>query len=755
MTHPFPVYKEVSELLNINPETAKDISLKQLKPIINLSKSAPGILLDENILEKVEAIYTQRSTKTQAKFKAPAEANATTGRLKIKAVIKPKQVTKDPLMELVIRLNQNHRVADNLSQTDLAKLIEWSDEHYYTPKPDQEQPDLLDDKIYDYTKRVYNQRRLKTNDKKRTLLSISSPSGVGCKPKKERDAKLPIALRSLDNMFLGEGDVDKWKAKQGFAPQYVVSAKMDGTSALYDKGKLYTRGDATMGRDISHLLSYLQLPSVPDNISVRGELVISKDLFNHKYKGKKGSHGTRKVNRNSVAGAISTINHIDPEFLSDLTFAAYEVIDNSVKQQQSPSSAFQMLRDFGFETAFNDAIDSSKLNDDDLSSMYHNLLDTYQYEIDGLVVHTDKPYTREETKNPDYAQAFKEALSCDVAVTEILDIEWNPSQYGYLVPTLIYKPVEVCGVTLERATAHNAKEVVKLGLGPGAKVEVIYWGKVNPRVNKVLEPVEPYLPSVPYIWVNSPKGEPINIKLEEETDTVKVKQVYKFLVEIGAKGVGETTVAKIYEQGHKTVGDFIRLKSSDVSFLGPVASAKLVKSIQDALYAISIPTLMACSKIFGRGLGSKKFSKVIEAYPDFPSERHSRDEYVAIFKSVESFAQKTAELAADGMADFWEFVDNEIPSDVYFSIVENTISKPSGTQNPDVMGKNFYLTGFRDSEITDYITQNGGTMQSGCSKSTDMLIIKDHGVTNKKVEFAQKYGINILSQQEFKSRFFS
>ena len=741
MTHPYPVYKEISELLNTNPEVAKTISLEQLKPIIELSKSATGILLDEDILQRVEAMYLQRAQKPRAK-------------LKIKAVVK----TEDPFLSLVKKINKDYHEADNLSQDELKNLIGWSDERYYTPPPDAEEPNLLQDKIYDYVKRIYNQRRLKTNDKKKTLLSISSVSGVGCKPKKERDAKLPIPLRSLDNMFLGEGDVEKWKSKQGLASRYLVSAKMDGTSALYAKGKLYTRGDATMGRDISHVLTYLKLPTVDDNISIRGELVISKSLFDRKYKGKKGSHGTRKVNRNSVAGAISTINHIDPEFLGDLTFAAYEIIASASAQQQNPSSAFQNLKDLGFETAFYDVIDSSKLNDNDLSSLYHNLLSTYEFEIDGLVVHTDRPYIREETKNPDYAQAFKEALSCDVAVTEVLDIEWNPSQYGYLVPTVIYKPVEICGVTLERATAHNAKEVVKLGLGPGAKVEVIYWGKVNPRVNKVLEPVEPYLPSVPYTWVNSPKGEPINIKLEQETETVKVKQVYKFLVEIGAKGIGETTVAKIYERGHHTVGDFIRLKSSDISFLGPVASTKLVKSIQDALNSITIPILMACSKIFGRGLGSKKFAKVIETYPDFPSDRHSREKYVEIFKSVESFAQKTAELAADGMSDFWEFVDNEIPSDVYLSIVDNTMTKQptvTGSQNPDISGKNFYLTGFRDSEIADYITQNGGIMQSGCTKSTDTLIIKDHAVTNKKVETAQKYGIKILSQHEFKSRFFS
>ena len=118
MTHPYPVYKEISELLNTNPEVAKTISLEQLKPIIELSKSATGILLDEDILQRVEAMYLQRAQKPRAK-------------LKIKAVVK----TEDPFLSLVKKINKDYHEADNLSQDELKNLIGWSDERYYTPPP--------------------------------------------------------------------------------------------------------------------------------------------------------------------------------------------------------------------------------------------------------------------------------------------------------------------------------------------------------------------------------------------------------------------------------------------------------------------------------------------------------------------------------------------------------------------------------------------------------------------------------------------
>lgn len=801
MASPYPVYREIASLLNNNPELARDIDLDQLQPIIRLSHGAPGVLLDLDVLRTVEQIYSDRTSRkkipTKLKIKVTSLPKAIpedpqqqesgpaptrqklkpklkVPKLKFKANAEPKpKPDSRPALEWDERwllLNKNHRMALDMSQDDLERIIRWSDQTYYLNP--ESAPDMLHDDVYDYVKRIYNTRRLGTTDKKQTMQSISSDTGVGAesissdteatsKPRKERDAKLPIPLRSLDNMFLGEGDVAKWNAAHPGDKQ--ISTKMDGTSALLHQGHLYTRGDATMGRDISHVIPYLDLPSIPDHLAVRGEIVMAKNLFNQKYKGKKGSNSIRKVNRNSVSGSIGAINHIDPEFLSDLTFAAYELIDMTTPGtiQSKPSDAFRMLEEMGFKTAYHETL--SSITDENLSEIYRRLLDTYEFEIDGLVVHVDRPYMRETKKNPEYAQAFKEALAADIAITEITDIEWNPSQYGYLKPTVIYNPVEIGGVTLERATAHNAREVVKKGLGPGAKVEVIYWGKVNPRVHRVLEPVEPYMPKVPYKWVGN-AAEPADIMVDHEAgdadpDTkrlISIKSIHKFLVEIGAKGIGETTVEKIYDRGFTDVSQFIHLEADDIAFLGPNVSKKMIKAIQDALMSITVPQLMAASKIFGRGLGTKKFSKVVQSNPEFLVERLTKEEYVQLLLGVEGFAKKTSELAAENMLDFWEFVDDIIPTDTYEAIINNTVAlfQQSETGNSDINGKRFCLTGFRDKTITDFITMNGGIIQSGCNASTNVLIRSSSSYTNKKTEFAESHpSIELVEQDTFKEKY--
>jgi DNA ligase (NAD+) len=401
--------------------------------------------------------------------------------------------------------------------------------------------------------------------------------------------------------------------------------------------------------------------------------------------------------------------------------------------------------------------------------------------MDGLVIGVDRPYTRNSDKNPDYAKAYKEALECNIAVTTVRKIEWNVSQYGYLAPTIVYDPVTVGGFLLTRATGHNAKNIVDLGLGPGAKVEVIHHGSVNPQIYKVLTPVAPDMPTVPYVWVESSSGEPCYIKFdetatdEESSDSaaimsraIQIKKIHKFLSEIEAKGIGETTVAKIYDhliagEDYSTHSDviskFIHLTVDDVAFLGATISKNIVSAIGTAMSRLTIPKLMSSSKVFGRGLGARKFSKVLQKYPDLISERLTQEEYVKIFRSVDGFGQKTAELAAEGMGAFWDYIYEVIPEDTVVQILSNTKDATDGVDeasaNPEIKGKNIYLTGFRDDKISEFITSNGGTLQSGCTGSTHILVRKNSDYSNKKTEFAEAHGITIMDRAEFTAKFLS
>ena len=90
-----------------------------------------------------------------------------------------------------------------------------------------------------------------------------------------RKTKLPFYMGSLNKM---KSSPEKWL--ESYHGPYVISAKLDGVSALFDnrsQAKLYTRGDGEHGLDISHFIGPLGLNQIKEkNIVVRGECIIPK-----------------------------------------------------------------------------------------------------------------------------------------------------------------------------------------------------------------------------------------------------------------------------------------------------------------------------------------------------------------------------------------------------------------------------------------------------------------------------------------------
>lgn len=719
----FSVYDKVAELLNSNPVLAYTIKNEDLVDVVRLSEEHMGKLLQKDPLFKVKDIMNQKK-----------------------------------IQQKVSKLNGKHRLALSMSDSSLHEVLEWAEDVYYNGKSEDPNVVPMKDETYDYVKRIYGGRVSKTNDKEITMKNVSSSTGTGTEkqPSRERDTRLPYCLKSLDNLFHGEGDVLKWSGER--PGPYVVSCKMDGTSALWHNGTLYTRGNAVVGRNITHVAKLIGIPEVPDvNVAVRGEIVMKKKVFNGKYKGKKNEKGgVRKINRNSVAGGIQSVNNIDKEFIRDLDFVAYEVIVSADGQQMKPSKQFAFLRDHGFKVAHNFSVEHGHLNDAVLSSEFRKLMESYDYVIDGLVISQDVAYKRSNSssKNPSYAKAYKEPLENDTAITKVIKVEWNPSQYGYMCPTVVYEPVDIHGITLQRATAHTARDVLKQGLGPGAVIEVVYWSMVNPRINRVLEPVQAQMPNCEYEWTKNDNDELVHIKVTggAHFDVVEIKKIHKFLIEIGAKGIGETTVKKIYERdpNMRSVGAFINVAIENVAFLGPQLSKNIVDNIRASMQGLNYATLMSSSKVFGRGLGAKKFEVILAQFPEIMDNRLPANVYVEMLKTVDGIGPKTAKLFAKNINDFWDFLDENFDSVLLEKIITNTRETKELKQN--VVGNKFAgqvacLTGFRDPGLVEYIVSNGGKVTETFNKKITMLVVNSLTYVNKKVTLARELGISIMTPE--------
>ena len=119
--------------------------------------------------------------------------------------------------------------------------------------------------------------------------------------------------------------------------KYMISAKLDGISALFYKGKLYSRGNGTKGRDISFLIPYLNGGGEMSQIShvLRGELIIKKEIFDKKYKQKYANA------RNLVFGILNRNYSSEySEFYHNIDFVIYDVYDDSL----CPSEKFSIMK---------------------------------------------------------------------------------------------------------------------------------------------------------------------------------------------------------------------------------------------------------------------------------------------------------------------------------------------------------------------------------------------------------------------------
>ncbi len=110
------------------------------------------------------------------------------------------------------------------------------------------------------------------------------------------------------------------------------------------------------------------------------------------------------------------------------------------------------------------------------------------FEIDGIVVVIDKVDLQKKLgvvgKAPRWMTAYK--FSPKEATTIVENIKVQVGRTGVLTPVAVLRPVEIGGVTVSRATLHNADEIKRLGLKIGDTVIVGRAGDVIPDVRKVI-----------------------------------------------------------------------------------------------------------------------------------------------------------------------------------------------------------------------------------------------------------------------------
>ena len=644
------------------------------------------------------------------------------------------------MMEIIkkIKLNALETISE-LSVKELEEIIVYVADKYYNTSIS-----IINDATYDL---LIDFLRLR-DPKSKILKNIGAPI------KSKNKVKLDYHLGSMDKIKPADcRKFDSWIKK--YKGPYNLSDKLDGVSALlvYKKNesiKLFTRGTATEGHDITVLIKYFNLPSFEeikeyvskkkivsddkDNLmAFRGEIIINQKIF------EKNWSKTLKNARNSVSGLVNSKN-INSDLAKDTNLVLYEVVDPFLKIDEQ----FKMLNELGFKVVKNKTV--STLSFEILSKYLRDRRSNSEYLIDGIIITDSQKHDRNTDGNPEYAFAFKDILEDQITQSTIIKIEWNISKNGYLNPTVIIEPVCIGGVEIKRVSAHNAKYVVDNKLGVGAIIEIIRSGDVIPYIQKVIKPaLKTDLPKGTWYWNET---EVDIISNDMESDELKIKNLQFFFSTLNTKGMGKKNVEKIYNSGLNTIEKILKAKETDllkIEGFKEKTSSNLILAIKESLTNVNLAKLIAASNALGEGIGELRLKQVLNTYPNLITDykKWSKKEFIDKIKELEGWEDKTSSVLVNNFDEFIKFY-NKIKSYI-------TLEKKIEIKQSKLTGSTIVVTGFRDNDLHEKLEAIGVKISSSVSKNTDYLVVKDKETINdgtSKVQKAQEAGVKIITKEQ-------
>jgi DNA ligase (NAD+) len=265
-----------------------------------------------------------------------------------------------------------------------------------------------------------------------------------------------------------------------------------------------TRGDGQEGEDVTTNIRTIR--SVPLSISadklkkaglppafeVRGEVVMPEEGFLRLNEEREREGLPAAVNpRNAAAGTLRTL---EPSIVANrrLVFFAYFLLVDGEYFAAGQTATLDALTALGFRV--NPHRGRMKTVDDMMKFVAdaEKRRATLGYEIDGIVFKVDAHETQLRLgytgRAPRWAIAYK--FTAQSAITQVEGIMITVGRSGKLTPTAMLTPVFVGGVTVSRATLHNADFIDRLGLLLGDWVKVERGGDVIPKVDEVVSDAE-------------------------------------------------------------------------------------------------------------------------------------------------------------------------------------------------------------------------------------------------------------------------
>ncbi len=570
-----------------------------------------------------------------------------------------------------------------------------------------------------------------------------------------------------------EKALDAWLDKT-CTDKFVVSAKLDGISALYDPehNKLYTRGNGQTGCDISRFIKHLDLTrakvsakktldlmleAIPERswkdvtltAYVRGELIMANETFDLKYK------KAFKNPRNLVSGQFGK-KTINKDIIADIFFVPYEVIVSGMPSQCPASEQLQQssLMLPWIETQ------RSEMSVESLTKLLDEWTKECVFAMDGLVVTEDRMYMRNTSGNPKYSIAFKKETGTETAMTTVTEVTWDVSRWGLLKPVVHIEPVQLSGVTIQKCSGHNAKYISDNKIGPGAQIVCVRSGDVIPYIVVVVKPSDSVtLPGSTWSGVD------LQAEGGEADGAIEIKTLTNIFSKLEVKHVSTKTIEKMYTDcGLNTFPKMLNCTKDDLNPVFKDKSAdRIVSGMTDLKSrSVKVSVVVGAVGVLGFGLGTKRVENLFARLPTLRSGDWETVPTVEDVCRVDGFAKKMAERVIQRFPMMTSFLRLCVENGLQLEGVEDSTvitaddaleERSAGALNavpdlpqpePSERKMKICLSGFRDKELEKkYIVLPSVT------KECEVLVCKSFDKKTGKMTKAEKLGVKMVLLTEF------
>jgi DNA ligase (NAD+) len=583
-------------------------------------------------------------------------------------------------------------------------------------------------------------------DKLEKAISTAAPSWkplhqTGTLPDKKTKKALAHFMPSLHKRYSTTTDIDK---ACGAAKKFVVMAKLDGSSLLleYTNGKpvsLSTRGNGTIGGDISFHIKNLKLPTITKargTYHFRCEAVMDEKLFQKKWAKEFDN------SRNCVNGLLNR-REPHPAF-SDIAIVVLGCFGHTL------DAGFGLAYDLDLEFVENKI---ASINPTNLVGLLEQFRSTSRYTMDGLVVAPANWVMRYASADkPKDIWAFKLNDEGNAAVVEVKRIVWQLSGRGRFIPKIEIEPTQMDGVMVKYATVHNAQWMVDRGVGPGAKLKVLRSGGVIPKIVGVVKKGTFQPPKDDYVqqgvhFVISKKGS----ENAELSNTMNVRNLDRFMGAMGIEFIARKTLEK-FVGVFPTPRSYIRAWHSGklgklfvAGGLGDKQSEKIVREFGRVFDdPVPLRKIMAALQVFPVGIGERKLA-MIEAHGISMDEltlRMSAQRAERELVEVPGFDKISAKLIADKL-DVWKEMYLRIQPRLRLDGSLPKVQKVVAVKGP-LNGERVSFTGYRDAGHEAAVTKAGGEVVSFGAKTT-ILLYKEGGKSSSKLDTARARGVKVMT----------